>query len=89
MKSLESLNSATCFMQYVIYISVGQTTVINKTMVKSHKPAHKPKTYAQQLQELQPAKTVTGENLVEYQYFVFCNYLVIRFFYYFESTPKV
>ena len=78
MKSLESLNSATCIMQYVIYISVGQTTVINKTMVKSHKPAHKPKTYAQQLQELQLAKTLTGQNLVESQYFKFYNFCFLQ-----------
>ena len=41
--------------------SVGQTTVLKKTMVKSHKPVHKPKTYAQQLQELQPDKPLTGK----------------------------
>ena len=41
--------------------SGGQTTVLKKTMVKSHKPVHKPKTYAQQLQELQPDKPLTGK----------------------------
>jgi hypothetical protein len=33
---------------------------IQKPMIKSHKPLHKPKTYAEQLQDLQPQKTFKG-----------------------------